>query len=94
MSEHAHGPGDGAVNPWAECEHAVRALWDYLDGELDRPTMARIDAHLAACDACSEHARFERALIDGLRALRREHEDPGALRAHVLRALAAAGWKR
>ena len=77
-----------------DCEHAVRALWDYLDRTLDAPTMAAIDAHLAQCVYCREHERFERSLIDRLRALRREHEDVIALRGRVLETLVSAGWSR
>ena len=77
-----------------ECEEAVRALWDYLDRALDAPKMAVIDDHLAKCAPCREHARFERALIDRIRGLRREHEDPVALRVRVLAALRDAGLSR
>jgi anti-sigma factor (TIGR02949 family) len=77
-----------------ECEEAVRALWDYLDRALDAPKMAVIDDHLARCAPCREHARFERALIDRIRGLRREHHDPVALRVRVLAALHHAGFAR
>jgi anti-sigma factor (TIGR02949 family) len=77
-----------------ECEEAVRALWDYLDRALDAPKMAVIDDHLAKCAPCREHARFERALIDRIRGLRREHQDPVALRVRVLAALRDAGLAR
>ena len=77
-----------------ECEEAVRALWDYLDRALDVPKMAVIDDHLARCAPCREHARFERTLIDRIGGLRREHEDPVALRVRVLAALRDAGLSR
>ncbi len=77
-----------------ECEAAVRALWDYLDRALDAPKMAVIDDHLEKCAPCREHARFERALIDRIRGLRREHRDPIALRGRVLAALRDAGFAR
>ena len=77
-----------------DCEQTVRALWDYLDRTLDRPTMEMIDVHLAACAGCREHALFEGSLIAGLRVLRQEHDDPWALRRGVLQALAGAGWQR
>jgi anti-sigma factor (TIGR02949 family) len=77
-----------------DCEEAVRALWDYLDRALDAPKMAVIDDHLAKCAPCREHARFERALLDRIRGLRREHHDPVALRVRVLAALHDAGFGR
>lgn len=87
-------PQPGARLSPLTCEETVRALWDYLDRELDAPTMAAIDAHLAQCDGCREHARFERALIGRIQSLRREYQDAGPLRARVLHALDEAGWKR
>jgi anti-sigma factor (TIGR02949 family) len=77
-----------------DCEEAVRALWDYLDRVLDVPKMAVIDDHLAKCAPCREHARFERTLIDRIRGLRREHQDPATLRVRVLTALRDAGLPR
>ncbi|MEP6692842.1 MAG: anti-sigma factor [Gemmatimonadaceae bacterium] len=87
-------PPPGALPSPFTCEETVRALWDYLDRELDAPTMAAIDAHLARCDGCREHARFERELIDRIHALRRDYEDASPLRARVLHALGEAGWRR
>lgn len=73
---------DGVFPP--DCEPVVRALWDYLDRELDEADMAAIDAHLAACDYCRAHAVFERQLVDEIRALRAQRAGPDALRARVL----------
>jgi anti-sigma factor (TIGR02949 family) len=67
-----------------DCERVVRALWDYLDRELDEADMAVVDAHLAACDQCRAHAVFERQLIDAIRRLRTQHDEPGLLRTRVL----------
>jgi anti-sigma factor (TIGR02949 family) len=75
------------------CEQVVRALWDYLDGALDAPTMAAIDAHLAQCDGCREHARFERALVRRIRELRNEHVDAELLRLRILETLTDSGWR-
>jgi predicted anti-sigma-YlaC factor YlaD len=33
-----------------DCEGVVRALWAYLDRELDDSDMAAIDDHLAMCE--------------------------------------------
>jgi anti-sigma factor (TIGR02949 family) len=67
-----------------DCETVVRALWDYLDGRLDAPQLAVIDAHLAQCEYCRAHTVFERRLVDEIRAVRRQHDDPAQLRARVL----------
>ncbi len=67
-----------------DCERVVRALWDYLDRELDDASMAAIDAHLAECEHCRAHAVFERQLIDQIRSLRAQHDEPDVLRMRVL----------
>jgi anti-sigma factor (TIGR02949 family) len=67
-----------------DCETVVRALWDYLDRELDEADTRAIDAHLAECEHCRAHAIFEQKLIDQIRALRAQHDEPHALRVRVL----------
>lgn len=72
-----------AVFP-ADCETVVRALWDYLDRELNESDMSAIDAHLAECEYCRAHAEFERNLMEEIRSLRTQHTEPHALRTRVL----------
>jgi mycothiol system anti-sigma-R factor len=71
------------VSP-ADCQTVVRALWDYLDRQLDEPQMAAIDAHLAECANCRAHSVFEQRLMDEIGAVRGQHEDPAELRTRVL----------
>jgi anti-sigma factor (TIGR02949 family) len=73
-----------------DCESILRALWDYLDRELEPSDMAAIDAHLGACASCRSHAAFERRLVDEIRALRAEVTEPEKLRARVLQVLRRA----
>jgi anti-sigma factor (TIGR02949 family) len=73
-----------------DCEAVVRALWDYLDRQLSEADLAAIDAHLAVCEKCRAHAEFERRLIDEIRAVRAQQDEPDALRARVLAALRRA----
>lgn len=77
-----------------DCDEVVRALWDYLDRALDKPTMAAIDAHLSRCAYCREHLAFERALIERIQRLRRDYPDAPTLRRRVLSALHDAGMPR
>ncbi|MDX5445997.1 MAG: zf-HC2 domain-containing protein [Zoogloeaceae bacterium] len=51
------------------CESVVAHLLEYLDGELDAATLARIERHLAQCRECCSRAEFERALRHRLRDL-------------------------
>ncbi len=78
----------------SDCEAVARALWDYLDAELDDATLAEIQAHLDGCQPCRTHADFERRLLDALSRLRREHRDLDALRDRVEAALARARQER
>jgi anti-sigma factor (TIGR02949 family) len=73
-----------------ECAHAVRQLWDYLDGRLPDAERERVAAHLAVCDACTSHFAFERGFLDAVRTLRRDDPAFAALRGRVLGALRAA----
>ena len=71
------------VSP-ADCQTVVRALWDYLDRQLDEPQMAAIDAHLAECANCRAHSDFEQRLINEIRAVRGQNDDAAELRTRVL----------
>lgn len=73
-----------------DCRSVVRALWDFLDAELDDASAAEIDEHLEACGKCRAHADFEQRLVDELAGLRRECRDPAALRARIEAALREA----
>ena len=89
-----NGEGGSDVRFPPDCEGVVRALWDYLDRALDAPTMAAIDAHLARCQDCREHLRYERTLIERIQGLRRAYPDAATLRLQVLSALHDAGMPR
>ena len=79
------------INFPPDCESVVRALWDFLDAELEEGEAARIHEHLDACGHCRAHADFERRLVTELAALREQNSDPVELRARVERALRDAG---
>jgi anti-sigma factor (TIGR02949 family) len=70
-----------------ECLHAVRQLWDYLDGRLPDAERERVAAHLEVCAACSSHFAFERSFLDAVRTLRRDDPAFATLRGRVLSAL-------
>jgi anti-sigma factor (TIGR02949 family) len=78
-----------AVRDRSACLHAVQQLWDYLDGRLPAPSREWVDAHLATCDGCASHYRFERGFLEALGRLHREDDQFAALRARVQRAVAA-----
>jgi len=41
-----------------ECDDAVEKLYEYLDGELDGPTMQQVKDHLQRCSPCLEAFDF------------------------------------
>ncbi len=45
------------------CEQVIRALDDYIDGELPGRELADIEAHLVTCANCLRKYRFERAFV-------------------------------
>lgn len=49
------------------CEHVIRALDDYLDGELPARELGDVEAHLVTCAACLRKYRFERAFVVDVR---------------------------
>jgi anti-sigma factor RsiW len=93
-------PVDAAGAGPFDCHAAVMRLWDYLDGELREADVRAVDAHLAECDKCPPHFRFERAFLRAVRRARRDPPPPGApdgagrrLRDRVVAVLAAEGYE-
>jgi anti-sigma factor RsiW len=46
------------------CRDVVEMLTDYVEGALSRRDRRRLEAHLAACDACSEYLLQLRTTIE------------------------------
>ena len=76
-----------------DCEAVVRALWEYLDGEVEPDRLAEFDRHLASCDHCRAHSEFERRLVDAISGIRRRVSNPARVRSRVLAALRTAGFE-
>jgi len=56
------------------CEVVERELWDYLDQEIEDPTVQRrIEAHLEICQRCFPAYDYRRAF---LKLLERHAEEP------------------
>lgn len=45
-------------------EHWIDRLSDYIDGDMDAPERAALEAHLAECDACSSVLADLRSVVD------------------------------
>ena len=61
------------------CDAVRHAIPEILDGELNDKDTARVVAHLAECESCSELAARETALRRRLAEGLRDNEDPDAL---------------
>ena len=51
-----------------ECEHVLRQIELYLDGELAGVERVEIERHLGECSPCHGHSEFQRRLKEMLRA--------------------------
>lgn len=49
------------------CSDAVRQLWEYLDGTVEGPELARLEEHLARCRRCCAELEFAEELRGFLR---------------------------
>jgi len=74
------------------CEEVARAVWTYLDGEVDADRARDIRAHLATCDHCRDMYTFEGAFLRTVARLLDEAEDVSALRSRVIDALRRDGF--
>jgi mycothiol system anti-sigma-R factor len=50
-----------------DCEHALRQIELYLDGELVGFERVEVERHLGECSPCSGHSEFQRRLKELLR---------------------------
>lgn len=49
------------------CFEVLERLSDYVDGELPAAEQAKVDAHLAGCDACTKFGGEFGAVVTALR---------------------------
>ena len=73
------------------CRELVELVTDYLEGALAPAERDRFEAHLAACDGCSEHLRQLRTTLRVAGSLT-ERSVPEDARDRLLAAF--RGWKR
>ena len=86
-------PAAPAAPAAIDCEATVRRLWDYLDAQLDETRAAEVESHLERCAECPPHFLFAREMLDAVAASRRAPDDVPSLRARVLAALRASGFR-
>jgi mycothiol system anti-sigma-R factor len=59
-----------------DCEHVLRQIELYLDGELVGVERVEIEVHLGECSPCQGHSEFQRRLKEMLRAKCGCHDVP------------------
>jgi anti-sigma factor RsiW len=74
-------PDDGRTASPLDCEHAVRRLWDYLDGRLPDLAREEVEAHLATCELCTSRFAFARKMQHALKDSVERDPHPGPLAA-------------
>jgi mycothiol system anti-sigma-R factor len=62
-----------------DCEHVLRQIELYLDGELVGVERVEIERHLGGCSPCSDHSAFQAKLKEMLRATCGCDEAPSTL---------------
>lgn len=62
--------------PELVCQEMVELVTDYLEGALTRSQRRRFEAHLAACEHCTEYLQQMRATIRLTGSLRAEDLTP------------------
>jgi len=61
------------------CEQVFRLLDDYVDRELTREEIDRVEQHLATCAQCASESRFEHGIVEGLKNKIRHIDVPASL---------------
>ncbi len=85
---------DKEVPALIDCETAVRALYDYLDGRLPDETTDAVEHHVETCRNCASHFTFARRLLDLVPSSLPLGGESTALRARIVASLAAEGYSR
>ena len=75
------------------CEEVARAVWTYLDGEIDAQRAAQIRAHLDTCDHCRDLYTFEGAFLRTVAQLLDGSDDVSELRSRIVDALRSQGFQ-
>ena len=74
------------------CEEVIRAVWDYLDEEIDDGRRERIRKHLELCAHCRDQYTFEGAFLRSVGRLLEDDRGTESLRASIENALIKHGF--
>lgn len=73
------------------CRDVVRAMWEYLDGELEARTVLAMQEHLETCRRCRERHDSMRAFLGAVEKVKDAEPASDALRERVDRLLRERG---
>lgn len=85
------GERDAPSVEMLSCQEVLERLFEYLDGELERPTEIQVEAHLEKCRRCYPRLQFEKAFMEALDRARAGEEPPSDLRNRVFDVLSREG---
>ena len=77
--------------PGLDCRHVIRRLWDYLDGRVSDGEREQILEHLAWCNGCASHYRFEQEFLNAVGHLRQRDENYDYLKSRIVDRLRELG---
>lgn len=80
------GDGDEMIS----CHDALRLVHEYIDGELEGVSEARVKAHFDVCQRCYPHLHLENAFREALRRGAGTETAPPELRSRLVELLAKA----
>jgi len=76
------------------CDEVIRAVWDFLDGEIDAAKKQRIVTHLESCDHCRDQYTFEGSFLRAVSRLLERHEEAVSLRERIETELTKHGFSK
>ena len=76
------------------CDEVIRAVWDFLDGEIDERKRQRIATHLELCDHCRDQYTFEGAFLRAVSRLLDRDDESVSLRDRIEMELTKHGFSK
>jgi len=65
------------------CEQAFAFVYQYLDKVLVGEELRLVQEHLAICEGCTHHFKFEGDLLEKIREKARANQAPASLRKRI-----------
>ena len=76
------------------CDEVIRAVWDFLDGEIDGEKKQRIATHLELCDHCRDQYSFEGSFLRAVGRLLERGDEAVSLRDRIETELTKHGFAK